>query len=235
VSAAGPRPSPAEVAAAHGRPVPDLIAPGLDVLFCGINPSLYSAAVGHHFARPGNRFWKALHLSGFTPRLLAPHEGGELLGHGLGVTNVWGRATATAAEVSDAELRAGAVELVAKLEANRPAWVAFLGIGAYRVAFGAPRAAVGPRPQPVGGARTWVLPNPSGLNAHYQLPDLAAAFAELRRATPSAQRVAEVASTGPSAWSSCSTWSSTGPPELSSGAGCPAPLDGQVASGPNSR
>ncbi|HVD14099.1 MAG TPA: G/U mismatch-specific DNA glycosylase [Actinomycetota bacterium] len=185
------RPSREELAAASGRRVPDVIAPGLLVLFCGINPSLYSAAVGHHFARPGNRFWKALHLAGFTPRLLAPEQDGELPAHGLGVTNLVDRATAGAAEIRPDELRAGAAALAAKVEAAGPAWVAFLGIGAYRVAYDRPGAVVGPRPDPVAGARVWVLPNPSGLNAHYQLPGLAAAFAALRSAaagTPTSAR-----------------------------------------------
>jgi TDG/mug DNA glycosylase family protein len=176
------RPSRAEVAAASGRRVPDVLAPGLVVLFCGINPSLYSAAAGHHFARPGNRFWKALHLAGFTPRPLAPDQDGELPSYGLGVTNLVDRATAGAAEIRPEELRAGAAALAAKVAAAGPAWVAFLGIGAYRVAYHRPAAAVGPQPEPVAGARAWVLPNPSGLNAHYQLPDLAAAFAALRGA-----------------------------------------------------
>jgi double-stranded uracil-DNA glycosylase len=176
------RPSREQVAAAGGRSVPDVLGSGLLVLFCGINPSLYSAAVGHHFARPGNRFWKALHLAGFTPRLLAPEQDGELPAHGLGVTNLVDRATAGAAEIGPDELRAGAAALGAQVDAAAPAWVAFLGIGAYRVAYDRPGAAVGSQPDLVGGARAWVLPNPSGLNAHYQLPDLAAAFAALREA-----------------------------------------------------
>jgi double-stranded uracil-DNA glycosylase len=176
------RPSRQQVAAAGGRRLPDVIAPGLLVLFCGINPSLYSAAVGHHFARPGNRFWKALHLAGFTARLLAPEQDGELPSYGLGVTNLVDRAPAGAAEIRPDELRAGAAALAAKVANAAPAWVAFLGIGAYRVAYDRPAAVVGPQPDPVAGARAWVLPNPSGLNAHYQLPDLAAAFAALRRA-----------------------------------------------------
>jgi TDG/mug DNA glycosylase family protein len=176
------RPTRGEVAAAAGRRLPDVIRPGLAVLFCGINPGLYSAAVGHHFARPGNRFWKALHLAGFTPRLLAPEQDGELPAHGLGVTNLVDRATAGAAELAPGELRAGAVALAAKVEAAGPAWVAFLGIDAYRRAFAAPDATVGPRPDPLGGARVWLLPNPSGRAAHYQLADLVAAFAALRSA-----------------------------------------------------
>ena len=175
------RPTRAELLAAAGRTVPDLIAPGLRVLFCGINPGLWSAAVGHHFARPGNRFWKALHLGGFTPRLLAPDEEAELLRLGLGITNLVGRATAGGAELGAEELRAGAARLAAKAAAARPRVVAVLGVGAYRTAFARPGAAVGPQPDPIGGSAAWLLPNPSGLNAHYQLPDLAEAFAALRR------------------------------------------------------
>ena len=175
------RPSPAELAGAEGRTVPDVLRPDLDVLFCGINPALWSAAVGHHFARPGNRFWKALHLGGFTPRQLEPDEEAELLRLGLGITNLVERASAGAAELGAGELRAGAARLAAEAAATRPRVVAVLGVGAYRTAFARPRAAVGPLPEPIGGSPAWLLPNPSGLNAHYQLPDLAEAFAELRR------------------------------------------------------
>jgi double-stranded uracil-DNA glycosylase len=177
-----PRPTPAALTAATGRQVPDVLAPNLRVLFCGINPGLWSAAVGHHFARPGNRFWKALHLSGFTPRLLAPDEEAELVRLGLGITNLVDRASAGAADLTPEELRAGAERLTAKVARTRPEMVAILGVGAYRTAFARPKATVGPQPDPIGGARAWVLPNPSGLNAHYQLPALAAAFAALRRA-----------------------------------------------------
>jgi TDG/mug DNA glycosylase family protein len=175
------RPTPADLAGAEGRTVPDVLRPELDVLFCGINPGLWSAAVGHHFARPGNRFWKALHLGGFTPRQLEPDEEAELLRLGLGITNLVERATAGAAELGAGELRAGAARLAAKAAATRPRVVAVLGVGAYRAAFARPRAAVGPLPEPIGGSPAWLLPNPSGLNAHYQLPGLAEAFAELRR------------------------------------------------------
>jgi double-stranded uracil-DNA glycosylase len=167
------------VAAAVGSTVPDVLAPDLRVLFCGINPGLYSAATGHHFARPGNRFWKALAGAGLTDRLLAPHEEAELLAAGIGITNLVARATATAAELSGEELRAGAEALAAKAARWRPAWVAFVGLGAYRTAFGRPRAAVGPQPETAGPARVWLLPNPSGLQAHYQLPELVAAFGAL--------------------------------------------------------
>jgi TDG/mug DNA glycosylase family protein len=176
------RPTAAELAAAADRTLPDLLAPGLTVLFSGINPSLYSAATGHHFARPGNRFWPALHRSGFTPRQLRPAEQGELLALGLGVTNVAGRATARADELSPAELMTGAGELAAKVRRWRPAWLAVVGVTAYRTGFGRPRAVLGPQDETVGGARVWVLPNPSGLNAHFQLDALTAEFARLRRA-----------------------------------------------------
>jgi TDG/mug DNA glycosylase family protein len=170
----------ADLAAAQGRVVPDVLGYGLRVLFCGINPGLWSAAVGHHFARPGNRFWKALHLGGLTPRQLGPDEEAELLALGLGITNLVERATVGAADLGPEELRAGGTRLAAKAAATRPEVVAVLGVGAYRTAFARPKAAVGPLPDPIGGSRAWLLPNPSGLNAHYQLGDLAEAFAALR-------------------------------------------------------
>ncbi len=162
------------------RRVSDLIVPGLTVLFCGINPGLYSAATGHHFARPGNRFWPAIHRSGFTPRQLAPWEEAQLLDAGCGITNLVPRTTAAASELSPAELRAGGRALERKLERYRPNWVAVLGIGAYRAAFGSPRAAVGRQPELLGGTSVWLLPSPSGLNANHQLPDLVAEFRRLR-------------------------------------------------------
>src|SRR6185503_15217950 len=176
------RPTREQIAAAAGATVPDLVAPGLRVLVCGINPSLYSAAMACHFARPGNRFWPALHASGLTPRLLAPWEGDELLALGIGITNLVDRATAGADELSPDEIRAGVRPLRAKVRRLRPRVVAVLGIGAYRIAFASPRAELGPQPEPFGPARLWVLPNPSGLNAHYQLAALAERFAELRDA-----------------------------------------------------
>ncbi|CCH29834.1 G/U mismatch-specific DNA glycosylase [Actinosynnema sp. NPDC047251] len=162
--------------------IPDVIAPDLDVLFCGINPGLLSEAKGQHFARPGNRFWPALHLSGFTPRRLTPAEQDELLDHGLGITNLVARATAKADELTSAELTAGAVTLTELAEAQRPRFVAVVGITAYRTAFARRTAQVGPQPEPIAGSRLWLLPNPSGLNAHYQLPDLADVFRDLRLA-----------------------------------------------------
>jgi TDG/mug DNA glycosylase family protein len=176
------RPSKAQIAAAENRKVPDVIAPGLRVLFCGINPGLYSGAVGHHFARPGNRLWKTLHASGFTDRVLTPFEEDLLLDYGLGITNLVNRATATADWVAPEELRAGGRALRRKVARYRPAYVAFLGLGAYRTAFARRNAAVGPQPERIGETRIWLLPNPSGLNAHYQLADLAAVFGKLRRA-----------------------------------------------------
>lgn len=176
------RPSREEIAAAHGRSIPDVIGPDLRVLFCGINPSLYSAAVGHHFARPGNRFWPALHAGGFTSTLRRAADDRELLASGCGITNVVARATRTAAELSAAELVDGAARLVRKLKKYRPAVVAFLGVTAYRTAFDRPEAAIGRQADGLAAATVWVLPNPSGLNAHYQVADLARLFAELRRA-----------------------------------------------------
>ncbi len=186
-SEAAPRPTREQVAAAAGRTVPDVVAPGLDVLFVGINPGLYSGAVRHHFARPGNRFWKVLAGAGFTDRVLSPFEERELLACGSGITNVVARATAGANELSPDELRAGARRLEAKVRRLHPAFVAFLGLGAYRVALDRPRATIGPQEDPFGGSRAWLLPNPSGLNAHYQLPELVDAFRELHGARAGAR------------------------------------------------
>ncbi|MFY1831368.1 G/U mismatch-specific DNA glycosylase [Myxococcus fulvus] len=180
------RPTREELDAATGRTMPDLIGPGLRVLFCGINPSLYSVVVGHHFARPGNRFWPTMHQSGFTPRQLLPSEQGELLGLGLGITNVVDRATATADLLDDSELKTGAKSLEAKVRRHRPRFLAVLGVGAYRTAFARPKAKLGLQPETLGATRLWVLPNPSGLNAHYQLADLARLFAQLRHAADEA-------------------------------------------------
>ena len=165
---------------ASDKPLRDVVVPDLDVLFCGINPSLMSAARGHHFARPGNRFWPALHLAGLTPRRLAPEEDGELPRYGLGVTNLVDRPTRAAAELTPAELRAGASALAELVARYRPRVLAVLGVTAWRVAFDRPRAALGLQPERVGGAATWVAPNPSGLNAHHQLPDLASFYRRLR-------------------------------------------------------
>jgi TDG/mug DNA glycosylase family protein len=175
-------PSKAELEAARGRTIPDVLGPDLDVVFVGINPGLWSGAVGHHFARPGNRFWKALHGSGFTDRLLSPVDDASLLERNLGLTNLVARTTATAAELSADEIRRGAGELEGRLEPLRPRFVAVLGIGAYRTGFGKPTATLGPQDEDLSGARLWVLPNPSGLNAHYQLDELTERFRALRDA-----------------------------------------------------
>lgn len=174
------RPTKAELTAAARLTVPDLIAPGLDILFCGINPGLFTAATGRHFGRPGNRFWPALHQAGFTPRLFSPWEGPALLPLGLGITNMVMRTTATAAELSPEEYVEGQRRLVALVAQYRPRVVAFLGIGAYRSAFGRKRAALGLQPETIGATASWVLPNPSGLNANHTLGDIAAMMRELR-------------------------------------------------------
>jgi TDG/mug DNA glycosylase family protein len=175
-------PSRAELQAAYGAVVPDLVGPGVRVLLCGINPSLWSGAVGLHFATPGNRLWPVLHGAGWTPRQLHPSETAELLASGLGVTNLVARATARADELTDDEIRAGLPAVAALAERWRPAWVAFLGLTAYRTATGHRRAVVGPQEDSVGGVPVWLLPNPSGLNASWQLPRLIEAYAALRAA-----------------------------------------------------
>jgi TDG/mug DNA glycosylase family protein len=174
------KPTKDELVNAFGRSIPDLIRPGLKVLFCGINPGLYSGATGLHFARPGNRFWPALHAAGFSKRLLAPWENEELLEAGYGVTNLVMRTTATAAELDDEEYRAGRQSLARKIRKYSPRWVAVLGLGAYRTGFNRPDAKIGRQVEKLGSSGLWVLPNPSGLNANYQLPQLVKMFDELR-------------------------------------------------------
>jgi TDG/mug DNA glycosylase family protein len=176
------RPTPQQIAAARGRVLADVIGPGLRVLFCGINPSLYSAAVGHHFARPGNRYWPALHAGGFTDRLFSPFEDRELLPRGYGLTNLVAEATARADELTDEQLRAGGAVLLRKMRRHRPRFIAFLGVTAYRTAFGLPKALLGRQKEMIGEAVVWVLPSPSGLNAHHRLADLARLFADLHKA-----------------------------------------------------
>ncbi|WP_176611313.1 G/U mismatch-specific DNA glycosylase [Actinomadura sp. WMMB 499] len=179
------RPTKADLEAARDRVVPDVLpAPGgtLRVLFSGINPGLYSGATGHHFARPGNRFWPALHASGFTGRLLAPSEQHLLPGFGLGITNLVRRTTARADELTPDELRDGGRRLRALVERHRPAYLAVAGVTAYRTAFGRPGTRIGPQDDTFGAARVWVLPNPSGLNASWSLDRIAAEFARLREA-----------------------------------------------------
>ncbi len=175
-----PRPSKADLAAAVHKTVPDLVAPGLTVLFCGINPGLYTAALGHHFARPGNRFWPALHGAGFTPRLLKPWEERELLPLGYGITNMVARTTAAASELSPEEYVEGGQRLTQLVQQYQPRVVAFMGIGAYRTAFARPKAQLGLQPERLADAALWALPSPSGLNANHSLADLITLLRELR-------------------------------------------------------
>src|SRR5215216_4420361 len=175
-----PKPTRADLLAAQDKTVRDVIAPGLRVLFCGINPGLYSGATGHHFARPGNRFWPTLFQAGFTARLLHPNEERELLIFGYGITNLVPRATATADELSPDELVAGQRRLKSKVKRYQPEVVAVLGISAYRTAFAKKAVTLGLQSERLADATVWVLPNPSGLNAHYQLADLAEHFQTLR-------------------------------------------------------
>ena len=176
------KPTRADLLAAKNKTIRDVIAPNLHVLFCGINPGLYSGATGHHFARPGNRFWPTLYQAGFTPRLLHPSEERELLDHGYGITNLVPRATATADELSAEELVAGQRRIKSKVKRYQPQVLAVLGISAYRTAFSQKVVTLGRQPNRLVEAIVWVLPNPSGLNAHYQLADLAEHFRALRLA-----------------------------------------------------
>src|SRR5215470_14381411 len=177
-----PKPTRQEIVAAKGKSVPDVIAPELKILFCGINPGLYTAAVGHHFARPGNRFWPALHQAGFTGRQLSPFEERELLDLGYGVTNVVNEATASADELTRDGLINGARLLARKVLKYKPACLAVLGLGAYRTAFERPAARIGRQAETIGSSIIWVLPNPSGLNANYQLADIVQLLRDLRHA-----------------------------------------------------
>ena len=174
------KPTREQILAAEGKTVRDVIAPNLRVLFCGINPGLYTAAVGHHFARPGNRFWPTLYAAGFTDRLLSPFEERELLKNGYGITNVVRRATATADHLTREELVAGGKKLTHKVRRYCPQFLAVVGLGAYRTAFSRMKANVGRQEEKIYGAIVWVLPNPSGLNANYQQKELARLFKQLR-------------------------------------------------------
>jgi TDG/mug DNA glycosylase family protein len=174
------KPTREQLLAAYGKTIRDVIAPDLRILLIGINPGLYSAAVGHHFARPGNRFWPALYGAGFTDRLLAPAEERQLLDRGYGITNLVDRATAQAAELTEKDFSNGVKRLEKKVVRFRPRCVAFLGISAYQAAVDRRSTAVGPQTARFGGARVWLLPNPSGLNAHYQIPVLIRLFRDLR-------------------------------------------------------
>ena len=174
------KPTKQQLLAATDKTVPDVIAPDLRVLFCGINPGLYTAAVGHHFARPGNRFWPALHAGGFTDRVLSPFDERELLKSGYGITNVVPRTTASADQLTKEEIVAGGEQLRKKVLRFRPRVLAVLGVGAYRTAFNQPKATVGRQSEMIGNTIVWVLPNPSGLNANYQSAQLAQLFRELK-------------------------------------------------------
>jgi TDG/mug DNA glycosylase family protein len=180
------KPTKDEIRAAYGRRVPDVIAPRLRVLFVGINPGLYSGAVGHHFARPGNRFWPVLHKAGFTDRQIAPSEERALLRHGYGITNIVSIATAAADELDARQLASGGRRLAAKIRRYRPRVVAVLGLAAFRLAFNRPKAVFGPQEERIGSSLIWVLPNPSGLNASYQLPALTRLFQKVRQAAGTA-------------------------------------------------
>ncbi len=183
------KPTKAEIYAAYNQTLPDIIAPNIDVLFCGINPSLYSAAVGHHFARPGNRFWKTLYAAGFTDRLLSPFEDQTLLQRGYGLTNLAPRATARADELDSQELLIGHEQLAAKIEHYQPRFLAILGISAYRTAFSQPKAVMGCQNHTIADTIVWVLPNPSGLNAHYQLDGLKRVYEELAIAAQASKEI----------------------------------------------
>ncbi|MFI5804903.1 G/U mismatch-specific DNA glycosylase [Streptomyces sp. NPDC051561] len=175
--------TPEELLAARDRVIPDVVAGGLRVLFCGINPGLMSAATGHHFARPGNRFWPVLHRSGFTPRQLRPEEQDELLSYGLGITNVVARASARADELSAEEFQEGGRLLTERVQRLRPQWLAVVGVTAYRTAFGERKARIGPQERMIGDTRIWALPNPSGLNAHWTLETMAEEYGRVRAAS----------------------------------------------------
>lgn len=179
------KPTKEDLLAASRKTISDVIAPDLKVLFCGINPGLYSGATGHHFARPGNRFWKTLHAAGFSDKLLSPHEQRELLKNGYGITNICERTTARADELTTEEIIAGGKRLRAKVLEYQPKYLAVLGITSYRIAFDRPKAVLGLQAEQIGETRIWVLPNPSGLNAHYQAGDLATLFRELRETVES--------------------------------------------------
>lgn len=174
--------------AAKGKSVPDVIAQNLKVLFCGINPGLYTAAVGHHFARPGNRFWPALHAAGFTDGLFSPFEERKLLSRGYGITNLVNRATASASELSAQDLERGATNIVRRVKRYRPVILALLGLQAYRVGFRRRDASIGKQEERIGETIIWVLPNPSGLNAHFQAKDFAKLFGLVRDAAEAEKR-----------------------------------------------
>lgn len=175
------KPTKEDLRDAINRTTEDLIDYDLKVLFCGINPGIYSGATGLHFARPGNRFWKALHLGGFTDRILLPSEEDEFLELGFGITSFCKRTTARADELSKSEIIKGGERLIKKIERYKPENLAVLGLGAYRTAFSEPKASVGLQNRKIGETKVWLLPNPSGLNAHYRLEDFGRLFAEITK------------------------------------------------------
>jgi TDG/mug DNA glycosylase family protein len=177
------KPTSRELQQAVNKTVPDVIAKDLQILFCGINPGLYTAAVGHHFARPGNRFWSSLYESGITPRLFSPFEDKKLLKLGIGITNLVSRTTKTAGEITDEEFIKGGRDLVRKVMDLQPEWLVFVGLGAFRTAFFQPAAVIGLQDIRIGSARVWVLPSTSGLNANHTLPVLIELFSEFKKTT----------------------------------------------------
>lgn len=174
------RPTKRDLAEARKLTNDDLIDHDLKILFCGINSGLYSAATGFHFARPGNRFWPALYGAGFTDRQLDPSDEHELPEMGYGITGFVRRATASASELSKQEYIDGGHRLIERVERYRPKILAVLAMTAYRIAFARPKAGLGLQAETIGATRIWLLPNPSGLNANYQLPDFIRLFKELR-------------------------------------------------------
>lgn len=177
------KPSKQQLSEALGKEVPDIIQVNLKVLFCGINPGLYSAAVGHHFARPGNRFWPVLYKSGFTPKIFSPFEEQKLRQFGYGITNIVNRATAAASDLSKEEIRQSGNLLIKKVLKYRPKVLAVLGVGAFRESFAKNEVRIGRQDQEIEKTTLWVLPNPSGLNANYQLDKLVKLFKELLKYT----------------------------------------------------
>jgi TDG/mug DNA glycosylase family protein len=177
--------SRAELETFRGTTLPDLLGDPTRLLFVGINPGLWTAAVQAHFAKRGNRFYPALYRAGITDRLIDPSAGyrpedlAHLRDRGLGISNVVPVATARADELTPDQLVAGGRALVRRIRRIRPAVVAVLGVTAYRAAFARPKASAGRQPETLGGAELWVAPNPSGLNAHAQVADLAAAYREI--------------------------------------------------------
>lgn len=179
------RPTKQDLLAAANKTVPDIIGTNLKILFCGINPGLYTAAIGHHFGKPGNRFWQALYLTGFTPRLYSPFEDQKLLNLGFGITNLVSRSTATAAEISNQEFKTGGEILVDKIKKYQPLYTAFVGIGAYKLAFSKDKVKVGHQAGKIENTNVWVLPNTSGLNVNHRLTDFVELFNQLKKAADS--------------------------------------------------